>query len=116
MGGRGRARMRGIASRCGSGSGVWRRVVIILQATDRKTVFFSPYLIPSVALADPELTLGLPPKITAGTGLDALTHNIEAYLARGYHPMCDAIALQGTRLSVLHLPRAVQNGKDLAAR
>src|SRR5437660_12045792 len=80
------------------------------------TLFRSPYLIPSVALADPELTLGLPPKITAGTGLDALTHNIEAYLARGYHPMCDAIALQGTRLAVRHLPRAVQNGNDLAAR
>ena len=109
-------RMIAIATTSGTGSEVGRSAVIILQATDRKTVFFSPYLIPSVALADPELTLGMPPKITAGTGLDALTHNIEAYLARGYHPMCDAIALQGTRLAVLHLPRAVQNGNDLAAR
>ncbi len=108
--------MMAIATTSGTGSEVGRSAVIILQATDRKTVFFSPYLIPSVALADPELTLGMPPKITAGTGLDALTHNIEAYLARGYHPMCDAIALQGTRLAVRHLPRAVQNGNDLAAR
>jgi alcohol dehydrogenase class IV len=79
-------------------------------------VIFSPYLIPSVAIADPELTLGLPPKITAGTGLDALTHNIEAYLATGYHPMCDAIALEGTRLAIRHLPTADHNGGDLAAR
>ena len=60
---------------------------------------------PNVALADPELTLGMPPKITAGTGLDALTHNVEAYLALGYHPLCDAIALQGARLAMHNLAR-----------
>src|SRR3989454_12142645 len=108
--------MVALPTTAGTGSEVGRSAVIILKATDRKTVIFSPYLIPSVAIADPELTLGMPPKITAGTGLDALTHNIEAYVARGYHPMCDAIALQGTRRAVLHLPRAVQNGNDLAAR
>jgi 4-hydroxybutyrate dehydrogenase len=108
--------MVAIATTAGTGSEVGRSTVIILKATDRKTVIFSPHLIPSVAIADPELTVGMPPKITAGTGLDALTHNIEAYLALGYHPMCDAIALQGTRLAVRHLATAVHNGKDLAAR
>jgi alcohol dehydrogenase class IV len=67
-------------------------------------------------LADPELTLGMPPKLTAGTGLDALTHNVEAFLSLGYHPLCDAIALQGARLALYYLPRAVHNGKDLEAR
>lgn len=108
--------MIAIATTSGTGSEVGRSAVIILKATDRKTVIFSPHLIPSVAIADPELTLGMPPKITAGTGLDALTHNVEAYLARGFHPMCDAIALQGTRLAVKHLPMTVCDGRDLVAR
>lgn len=119
----GGARIRGdlppmiaIATTAGTGSEVGRSTVIILKATDRKTVIFSPYLMPNVALADPELTLGMPPKITAGTGLDALTHNVEAYLALGYHPLCDAIALQGAKLALQNLPRAVHNGKDLEAR
>lgn len=108
--------MIAIATTAGTGSEVGRSTVIILKATDRKTVIFSPYLMPNVALADPELTLGMPPKITAGTGLDALTHNVEAYLALGYHPLCDAIALQGAHLAIRYLPRAVQNGEDLEAR
>ncbi len=108
--------MIAIATTAGTGSEVGRSAVIILQATDRKTVIFSPHLMPNVALADPELTLGMPPKITAGTGLDALTHNVEAYLALGYHPLCDAIALQGAKLALQNLPHAVQNGKDLEAR
>jgi alcohol dehydrogenase class IV len=108
--------MIAIATTAGTGSEVGRSTVIILKATDRKTVIFSPYLMPNVALADPELTLGMPPKITAGTGLDALTHNVEAYLALGYHPLCDAIALQGAKLALQNLPRAVRNGEDLDAR
>ena len=100
----------------GTGSEVGRSAVIILKATDRKTVIFSPYLIPSVAITDPELTLGMPPGLTAGTGLDALTHNVEAYLSLGYHPMCDAIALHGTRLAVRNLAAAVRDGKNLVAR
>jgi alcohol dehydrogenase class IV len=108
--------MIAIATTAGTGSEVGRSTVIILKATDRKTVIFSPHLMPNVALADPELTMGMPPKITAGTGLDALTHNVEAYLARGYHPLCDAIALQGARLALHNLPVAVRNGKDLEAR
>jgi 4-hydroxybutyrate dehydrogenase len=108
--------MIAIATTAGTGSEVGRSTVIILKATDRKTVIFSPYLMPNVALADPELTAGMPPKITAGTGLDALTHNVEAYLSLGYHPMCDAIALLGARLAFQNLPPAVHNGADLEAR
>jgi len=100
----------------GTGSEVGRSAVIILKATDRKTVIFSPYLIPSAAITDPELTLGMPPGLTAGTGLDALTHNVEAYLSLGYHPMCDAIALHGTRLAVRNIAAAVRDGKNLVAR
>jgi 4-hydroxybutyrate dehydrogenase len=108
--------MVAIATTSGTGSEVGRSAVIMLKATDRKTVIFSPHLIPSVALDDPELTLGLPPGITAGTGLDALTHNVEAYLAKGYQPLCDAIALYGIRLAVKNLPLAVHDGRNLAAR
>ncbi len=108
--------MIAIATTAGTGSEVGRSTVIILKSNDRKTVIFSPHLMPDVAIADPELTLGMPPKITAGTGLDALTHNVEAYLARGFHPLCDAIALQGARLAFQNLPRAVRNGRDLEAR
>jgi alcohol dehydrogenase class IV len=108
--------MMAIPTTSGTGSEVGRSAVIILKATDRKTVIFSPYLIPSVAIADPELTLDLSPKLTAGTGLDALTHNVEAYLALGYHPLCDAIALAGTRLANRHLAKVVDQGKDLEAR
>ncbi len=108
--------MIAVATTSGTGSEVSRSAVITLKATDRKTVIFSPNLIPSVAIADPELTVAMPPKLTAGTGLDALTHNVEAYLSKGYHPLCDAIALQGTRLAVRYLTAAVRNGSDLAAR
>lgn len=105
-----------IPTTSGTGSEVGRSAVIVLKATDRKTVIFSPHLIPNVALDDPELTIAMPPAITAGTGLDALTHNVEAYLATGYHPMCDAIALSGTRLAVQNIAAAVHRGRDLSAR
>ncbi len=108
--------MAAIPTTSGTGSEVGRSAVILLRTTDRKTVIFSPHLIPSVAIDDPELTLAMPPRITAGTGLDALTHNVEAYLAKGYHPMCDAIALAGTRLAVENLPTAVHKGVDIKAR
>jgi len=108
--------MVAIATTAGTGSEVGRSMVIILKSTDRKTVIFSPHLMPNVALADPQLTLGMPPKITAGTGLDALTHNVEAYLSQGYQPICDAIAFQGAKLAVGNLPRAVHDGRDLEAR
>ncbi len=105
-----------IATTSGTGSEVGRSAVITLQATNRKTVIFSPFLIPSVALADPELTLDLPPHITAGTGMDAFTHNVEAYLAKSYHPMCDAIALGGIKLVWDNLPRVMDQPHDIEAR
>src|SRR5947207_1201645 len=108
--------MIAVATTSGTGSDVGRSAVIALKATGRKTVIFSPYLIPSVALADPSLTLGLPPNVTAATGMDAMTHNLEAYLAVGFHPICDAIALKGVEACARFLPRAVADGRDLEAR
>ncbi len=105
-----------IPTTAGTGSEVGRSSVITIAATNRKTVIFSPHLIPSVALADPELTLGMPPHITAGTGMDALTHNVEAYLSRGFHPLCDAIGLAGARIAGENLPRVMANPGDLEAR
>lgn len=100
----------------GTGSDVSRSSVITLTATNRKTVIFSPFLMPKVSISDPELTVGMPPHITAGTGMDAFTHNLEAYLAKGYHPLSDAIALGGVKLVWQYLPRAVADGSDLEAR
>jgi 4-hydroxybutyrate dehydrogenase len=100
----------------GTGSDVSRSSVITIAAANRKTVIFSPFLMPKVSVSDPELTLAMPPHITAGTGMDAFTHNLEAYLAKGYHPLSDAIALGGVRLVWEYLPRAVADGNDLEAR
>jgi 4-hydroxybutyrate dehydrogenase len=100
----------------GTGSDVSRSSVITLTATNRKTVVFSPFLMPKVSISDPELTVGMPAHITAGTGMDAFTHNLEAYLSKGYHPLSDAIALGGVKLVWQYLPRAVADGKDLEAR
>src|SRR5206468_6885750 len=86
-----------VATTSGTGSEVSRSAVITIEKTNRKTVIFSPYLIPSLALGDPELTTNLPPHITSGTGMDAFTHNVEAYLANGYHPVGGAVALQGAK-------------------
>jgi alcohol dehydrogenase class IV len=95
---------------------VGRSAVIADDATHVKKIIFSPHLLAVAVYADPELTVGLPPAITAATGFDALTHNIEAYLARDYHPICDGIALEGLRLGAAHLARAVATPTDLEAR
>lgn len=108
--------MIAIPTTAGTGSEVGRSTVITLKATGRKTVIFSPHLIPNLAIADPELTFGLPPHLTAATGMDAMTHNLEAYLALGYHPMCDAIGTKGAELVYRNLPLAVRDGKNLEAR
>jgi hypothetical protein len=105
-----------VATTSGTGSEVSRSAVITIEKTNRKTVIFSPYLIPSLALGDPDLTLQLPPHITAGTGMDAFTHNVEAYLAKGYHPVCDAVALQGAKLAWQNLPRVMDAPEDREAR
>jgi 4-hydroxybutyrate dehydrogenase len=105
-----------IATTSGTGSEVGRSTVVTIEKTNRKTVIFSPHLIPSVALNDPELTLDLPPHVTAGTGMDAYTHNVETYLAKGFHPLCDAIALEGARLASENLPLVIDNPRNIEAR
>jgi alcohol dehydrogenase class IV len=100
----------------GTGSEVGRSAVIADDETHVKRIVFSPHLLPRIVFADPELTLGLPPAVTAATGMDALTHNVEAYLARGYHPLCDGIALEGLRLAHEHLATAVAEPLDVHAR
>jgi alcohol dehydrogenase class IV len=100
----------------GTGSEVGRSGVVTVRSTRRKTVIFSPNLLARVAILDPELTRSMPPHVTAATGFDALTHCIEAYLAKGDHPMADAIALAGIDLVNAHLARAVRAGDDLEAR
>jgi alcohol dehydrogenase class IV len=105
-----------IPTTAGTGSEVGRSGVVTLAATGRKTVIFSPHLLAKVALLDPELTRSMPPRVTAATGFDALTHCLEAYCALGDHPMADAIALGGLELCALHLAAAVERGDDMAAR
>lgn len=105
-----------IPTTAGTGSEVSRSAVITVAAADRKVVLFAPGLMPCVALCDPELTYGLPPRITAETGMDALSHSLEAYVSKGYHPMADAIALKSIRMIVEHLPTAVERGNDELAR
>lgn len=105
-----------IPTTAGTGSEVGRSAVVTIQATNKKTVIFSPRLLADVAILDPELTLGMPPHITAATGMDALTHCFEAYCAKGHHPMADAIALAGLELAGRHLERAFRDGNDVEAR
>lgn len=105
-----------IPTTAGTGSEVGRSGVVTLAATGRKTVIFSPHLLAKVALLDPELTRSMPPRVTAATGFDALTHCLEAYCSIGDHPMADAIAIGGLELCARHLARAVEDGADLAAR
>jgi alcohol dehydrogenase class IV len=105
-----------LATTSGTGSEVGRSAVITIAATNRKTVIFSPHLIADLVLNDPELTLGLPAGVTAGTGMDALTHNFEAYVAKGYHPIADGIALAGVKLCAEHLPKLALNPQDMEAR
>ena len=108
--------MLAVPTTAGTGSEVGRSAVATLAATNRKTVFFSPRLIPSVAVLDPLLTLSMPAQITACTGFDALTHCIEAYSTKMEHPMAEAIAEKGITLVQEYLERAVQDGSDVEAR
>src|SRR6266853_1694412 len=105
-----------IPTTAGTGSEVGRSSVITLDATKRKAVLFHPELLARLVILDPELTVGLPPKLTAATGADALTHCIESFTCPAFHPMCDGIALEGVNLIVDALPRAFRDGKDLDAR
>ncbi|HEV7413530.1 MAG TPA: iron-containing alcohol dehydrogenase [Casimicrobiaceae bacterium] len=100
----------------GTGSEVGRSSVISDDATHVKKIIFSPRLLAKAVFADPELTLDLPPAITAATGMDALTHNVESYLSPAYHPLCDGIALEGTRIAARSLRTAVREPHNLQAR
>ena len=91
----------------GTGSEVGRSSVISDDATHIKKIIFSSALLAKAVFADPELTLDLPAHITAATGMDALTHNVESYLSPAYHPLCDGIALEGARIAARALPLAV---------
>jgi alcohol dehydrogenase class IV len=100
----------------GTGSEVGRSSVISEDDTHLKRVVFSPKILARKVFADPELTLALPPHVTAATGMDALTHNVESYLSPAYHPLCDGIALEGARIAARSLVRAVKVPGDVDAR
>ncbi len=100
----------------GTGSEVGRSSVISEEQSHVKRVIFSPLILAKVVFADPELTIGLPPHVTAATGMDALTHNVESYLSPAYHPLCDGIALEGTRIAAHALLIAVKEPGNLQAR
>ena len=105
-----------VPTTAGTGSETGRASVILNEKTGIKNIIFHPKFLPSIVILDPVLTLGLPPKITAATGMDALAHNLEAYCSPGYHPMADGIALEGMRLINNSLVKAVNNGLNLEAR
>jgi len=105
-----------VPTTAGTGSETGRASVILNEKTGIKNIIFHPKFLPSIVILDPVLTLGLPPKITAATGMDALAHNLEAYCSPGYHPMADGIALEGMRLINNSLVKAVNNGSNLEAR
>ncbi|MGG6893934.1 iron-containing alcohol dehydrogenase [Rhizobium sp. BR 315] len=117
-----RANLEGIApivavpTTAGTGSEVGRASVITNSATHVKKIIFHPKFLPGVVIADPELTVGMPKVITAGTGMDAFAHCLEAYSSPFYHPMSAGIALEGMRLVKEFLPRAYREGTDLEAR
>ena len=100
----------------GTGSEVGRSAVISDDETHVKRIVFSAHILAKAVFADPELTVGLPPHVTAATGMDALTHNVESYLSPADHPLCDGIALEGTRIAARSLAVAVREPANLAAR
>ncbi len=105
-----------VPTTAGTGSEVGRAGVVTHPITHEKKIIFHPQLMPKIALLDPELTVGLPPKLTAATGMDALAHNLEAYCAPFYHPWSAGVALEGMRLVKDNLAKAVKKPKDLDAR
>ena len=105
-----------VPTTAGTGSEVGRASVITDDQAHVKRIIFHPDMLPAVVILDPELTAGLPPKLTAATGMDALSHCLEAYCSPLYHPMASGIALEGIGLVKEWLPRAVQDGRNLEAR
>jgi len=105
-----------VPTTAGTGSEVGRAGVVTEEATRTKKVIFHPGMMPKTAICDPALTVGMPTRITAGTGMDALAHCLEAYCGTAYHPLADGIAVEGIRLVKENLTRAVADGGDLEAR
>lgn len=105
-----------VPTTAGTGSEVGRAGVITNSVSHEKKIIFHPKMLPSVVICDPELTVGMPKHITAGTGLDAFAHCVEAYSSPHYHPMSQGIALEGMRLVKEYLPRAYADGGDIEAR
>lgn len=105
-----------VPTTAGTGSEVGRASVITDLRDHTKKIIFHPKMLPAIVIEDPELTLGLPPHVTAATGMDALSHCLEAWCAPFYHPMAEGIAAEGMRLIRYWLPRAVHEGRDVEAR
>lgn len=105
-----------VPTTAGTGSEVGRASVITNSTTSEKKIIFHPKMLPAVVICDPELTVGMPKFITAGTGLDAFAHCVEAFSSPHYHPMSQGIALEGMRLVKEYLPRAYADGTDIEAR
>ncbi len=105
-----------VPTTAGTGSEVGRAGVLTDSRTHTKRIIFHPLMMPKVVICDPALTVGMPPRITAGTGMDALSHCLEAYCAPGFHPLADGIAVEGMRLVANSLARAVEAPDDLDAR
>src|ERR1700683_2355323 len=105
-----------VPTTAGTGSEVGRAGVILNEVTHQKKIIFHPKMMPQIVILDAELTVGLPPGVTAATGLDAFVHCFEAFCAPGFHPLADGVALEGLRLINRYLPRACADGKDIEAR
>jgi alcohol dehydrogenase class IV len=105
-----------VPTTAGTGSEVGRCAVLVEPQASRKTIIFHPQMLPSAVICDPELCLGMPTAVTAGTGMDALSHCLEAYCAPGFHPLADGIAVEGIRLIADALPRVLREPQDLDAR
>ena len=105
-----------VPTTAGTGSEVGRAGVILDEGQGVKKIIFHPRMLPAVVILDPELTVGLPPHVTAATGMDALSHCLEAYCSPGFHPMADGIAAEGMKLIHDWLPRAFADGRDIEAR
>ena len=105
-----------VPTTAGTGSETGRSTVVLNEETGRKVIITHPGMMPGIVIADPELTVGLPPHITAATGMDALAHCLEAYCSPFHNPLCDGVALEGMRLVREHLADAVSDGTNIAAR
>ena len=105
-----------VPTTAGTGSEVGRASVLTNNETHEKKIIFHPRILPALVICDPELTVGMPPAITAGTGMDAFAHCLEAFCSPHYHPMSQGIALEGMRLVNEYLPRAYEDGHDMEAR